>query len=197
MNPIQHLFLRFFDCQNLFEVFIKRINETIIDDRFRFIILNQNKAFYLDDLIEFRGAEYAKKARKRLNEPSKYTCLAIVNEEDRLCYSCWIKNFSFYEDKLNLKINLKKDQVYFFDDFTIPKFRGKGLHKYMMIKRINYTFENGGTSALITIQCFNAPALKVKNQLKFRLVKRKKKYKSGSFSRYLKILLMARLIEKK
>lgn len=192
MNQIKHFFLRFFECQNLFEISIKKLDNIAISNRFIFkiITIDEIKYFKQISIPEFRGSPYFELVQKRLlSSSNEYICLAIIDKEkDKLAYSCWLRFQSFLEEKLKMQIDIKKHEAFFFDAYAIPDYRGYGLHTYMMIQRINYCSENKICKAYIAIQCFNTAALKVKNKLKFNLKKRRVYYKKGSIKHFIKLL---------
>ena len=193
MNQISRLFLRFFECQNLFEISISKHNIPSISNKFVFDIISIDKLEYFKQISipEYRGNAYYETVKKRLqNNSNEFVCLAIIDKvENRIAYSCWIRFTSFFDDKINMYIDMQENEAFFFDAYSFPEYRGKGLHYHMMVQRINFCNDNNIQKAFIGIQCFNVAALKVKDKLKYKQITRNCYSKKSSCKLFIQLLL--------
>lgn len=81
--------------------------------------------------------------------------LFVVLKDDKVaCYS-FIDTNKIYESATGLRNNLGHGQAYLFKDFTFPQFRGLGLHKYSIYKRLEVLSKEKYKEALVTIYSDN------------------------------------------
>lgn len=73
--------------------------------------------------------------KERLKKPDENTYVVFENEE-----ICGYFNIAYKDTKescANVIINISKDSIYLYDDYTFIKHRGKGVHKFSILSRIN------------------------------------------------------------
>ena len=99
---------------------------------------------------------------QRLRE-DKVWLLAFVAGE--LAYSTWISFEDDFETTTGTWVRLAPGETYLFDSFTIPQFRGLGLHTAMTAQRMSIAKEHGAQSALVIVLTNNAPARRVMTKL--------------------------------
>jgi len=106
----------------------------------------------------------------RLLKPYEYKGFIIVDEEDSaLVYYSWIcLKKQYYCKEMNQYITLKKNMALFEDDYTFEKYRQKGLHTFMMYKRIEYCIDNNIHKIFIIIQSNNYIAKKTIKKFNFK-----------------------------
>lgn len=92
-------------------------------------------------------------------------CLVAL-DKDKIIYYSWI---SFEQKSF---VGLKDKEAYFFDSYTIPKYRGLNIHTRATAGRLKFVRQKGYNNALAMVSSGNTPALKALNNLGFREVGR-------------------------
>jgi len=141
-----------------------------LDPRFEFKILN------IDDLFLFKKLDSKKKNYNlyvdRLKS-SDFVCFAIIEKsKSEIAYYSWL-NFSnrYFVHEINKVMDFKKEKsVLFQDDNTIEPYLRLGLHKYVMQKRVQYSFENQVNRIYIVIYLRNVPALRTVKKIGFKQI---------------------------
>ncbi len=87
-------------------------------------------------------------------------CLIALDKDDIIYYS-WIS----FEQKSFVRI--KEDEAYFFDAFTLPKYRSMGIHTMMTAERLRIARQRGYDNALLIVSPRNLAALKALKKLGF------------------------------
>lgn len=87
-------------------------------------------------------------------------CL-IALDADEIIYYSWVS----FEQKSFVRIEEK--EAYFFDAFTMPKYRRMGIHTRMTAERLKLIRQKGYESALVMVSTKNYPALKALKKVGF------------------------------
>ena len=94
----------------------------------------------------------------------------IDRKKDCLAYYSWM-NFSkkFYVHEINRHLDLQDtNSCLFIDDYTLPKYRQRGLHKYVFNKRIEYCINEDIKKIYIVIHTKNKIAMKTVESFGFK-----------------------------
>jgi GNAT superfamily N-acetyltransferase len=113
---------------------------------------------------------------RNIPESSRFNLLEIVNEQicqtrfrqgemvwvavyrSQIAAYCWV---AFYETEIGeIKkiIKIRKDEIYLYDAFTLPDYRGNNLYPFLLTNICYYGKENGYTRALIFALSNNIPS---------------------------------------
>ncbi|MGR9589842.1 hypothetical protein [Bacillus thuringiensis] len=82
----------------------------------------------------------------------------ITNNEQEICGYFHLVKDEMKSGGLGKKLKLSHDIVVLFDDYTFLKHRGKGVHKYSILARINKAREMGFMKANVLIHEGNTPS---------------------------------------
>lgn len=111
----------------------------------------------------FPPAQIAK-FRQRLAE-SKVWVLALI--EDKIAYSSWISFSDELETGSGLLVKVSPGQAYIYNSYTVPTYRGIGLHTLMSAYQLQLAKELGATKVLGIVHVANVPARHVWSNLGF------------------------------
>lgn len=102
------------------------------------ILTNINDISNLQLVIEERGAEYKKILEERLSS-KKFICFSFMDDlNNNVAYTRWLRTDSFTHERYKKRIDLKEGEAFTLDSYTCNNYRGKGLHKEMNIRMLNY-----------------------------------------------------------
>lgn len=92
----------------------------------------------LQSLIAQRGEKFRHVAEERLRS-GNFICFCFIESASaKAAYSRWLRRDSFYHDRFKETIRLAADEAFTMDSYTPPEFRGKGLHKEMNRRMLDY-----------------------------------------------------------
>ena len=87
-------------------------------------------------------------------------CWLIVDGTGRPCGYCHAARAQTVNARINHVVRVGPSQAYFFDDYVIRKFRGRGLHTFSIAERARLLRAQGITEGITTITRSNAPSLR-------------------------------------
>ena len=162
MELFMRIFNKFFLCYKIytFKINTKLLNiKTIVfetDFEIKILTIEDIDSF---DYVEKYRKGYKHIAFNRLSNQN-YICLGLFdNTSNRLAYFNWIKKHEHFLHEINTQLNLKTNEALLLDDYTLPGYRGCGLHSYMMNERLKYCQQIGLNSVHVLIMCFNQKAI--------------------------------------
>lgn len=89
-------------------------------------------------LIAERGEKFGRIAKERW-QSGNFLCFCFIEKStSRAAYSRWLSKDSFYHDRFRGTIRLADDEAFTMDSYTPFEFRGRGLHKEMNRRMLNY-----------------------------------------------------------
>ena len=184
----ENLIIRFFSMYNMYVLVLHRIlPESRID--FQFKILGRDDTQMIRDFSRERTAGYEEQVIARLQDDTCYRGLAFIEgETGKIVYLCWIAFQPIFISELKRTLTFNQETVYFFDDFTLEEYRWRGLHRAMMVRRINYCQEHHKRKVIIVIQIFNRHPIRTVWQVGFKWQKTFISYRSGACTRAVKRL---------
>ena len=108
--------------------------------------------------------------KQRLENSIAWQGFGIFEQaNEKLIYYCWLnKQSNYYVKEFYKTLSFNTDEILFEDDFTLPEYRGRGLHRYAMYQRLKYCSEQNIDTAYIIIECGNTPALKTIHDFGFK-----------------------------
>ena len=148
---------------------IFNVNHQEIERQFSFKILTSADLGYLEQTAI--APNYVSSYSNRLNADSGFLCFALIDiKNNQLAYYSWINsNNSYLVKEINQIFDFKSiNSVLLEGDYTFETYRGKGLHTYMMQKRLEYCFQNKIEQAFIAIHLRNNVALRVIGKFGFK-----------------------------
>jgi len=190
LKIIKKNILRIFDIEYFFSIPVKDFQNNIDCKKFLVKKIDYNDLDNFKLFFNERGINYKKTILKYLDNKDEFVCLIVKDlNTNNVVYSCCIRKKTFFEPKINKRIELKNNEVFFTDAHCIKEFRKQGLHSSMMKNRISYCYDNDIYKAYIVIQAFNKPAIKLGKKLNYNFIEYFIKYNSGSISYYFKRLI--------
>ena len=106
---------------------------------------------------------------KRFANP-KDECLGVFIDNELAC-----TGWNHYDELLvygQFRINTEKKASYMYDDFCIPKYRRRGLHKIVNAYRLFVAAQKGVTNAYVAVATYNRPSLNNYRKAGFKEIKR-------------------------
>jgi GNAT superfamily N-acetyltransferase len=95
-------------------------------------------------LLHERGEEYLQILNKRLSCAERYAGFALKERfSGKVVFSAWVRFKPFFDDKMKIEIRLSDHDAFFYDAFCIPAYRERGLHHFMLLKRMEYCLDRG------------------------------------------------------
>ncbi|MBN1472271.1 MAG: hypothetical protein JW925_10860 [Syntrophaceae bacterium] len=89
-------------------------------------------------LVSERGEKFRQVVVERLRS-GNFMCFCFIEKSSgKAAYSRWLRKGSFYHDRFKETIQLAADEAFTMDSYTPIEFRGKGLHKEMNKRMLNY-----------------------------------------------------------
>lgn len=110
------------------------------------ILLLSDKSFTETPLLEKYNYLYNDVFVGRL-ENGDICCCAIYNDE--IVSYCWVAKHKAYIGEIGKEISLKEKEIYLYDAFTQPEFRGNNLFPKILTSILNYGKLKGYQKALI------------------------------------------------
>jgi GNAT superfamily N-acetyltransferase len=87
-------------------------------------------------------------------------CWLIVDNAGRTCGYCHVARTQTVNTRINHVVRVGPSQAYFFDDYVVRKYRGRGLHTFSIAERARLLRAQGLTEGITTITRTNAPSLR-------------------------------------
>lgn len=81
-------------------------------------------------------------------------CFAALHEGKIVSY-CWMAQGKIGIEELDLAVSTLPDEVYLYDAFTLPPWRGRGLYPVILREMLLYAGRNGFSRALIFVAAGN------------------------------------------
>lgn len=129
-----------------------------------------------------KNMDYLKIAVERFNKPEEFHCLMLIDKEKGdIAYLRWIQYSSSYSKMMRCRVKINENEAYLIDSFTVPGYRSRGLHKFMMNKAVEHCRSIGIKKVYGAIISNNHYAIKVIVQLGFRCKKRIIRFKHYVF----------------
>jgi hypothetical protein len=156
-----------FQIKSFIPVFIA--NQKEIERDFSFKILNSADVSYLEQTAI--APNYVSSYSNRLKADSGFLCFALIDiKTNQLAYYSWINsNNNYLVKEINQIFDFKEtNSVLLEGDYTFESFRGRGLHTYVMQKRLEYCCQNKIEQAFIAIHFRNKAALRVVKKFGFK-----------------------------
>jgi RimJ/RimL family protein N-acetyltransferase len=136
---VRIVFGRIFICERIVlletrvsKVYFKKVNEAKVEIR----LLQSSDVPKLDKFEKFRGG----KAEERLK--AGHLCFIAEENGDIVNYT-WVSFNEAFVDELELKMRLSPSSAYQYDEYTVPKYRGKGILPAVLTFAGDYLFQNG------------------------------------------------------
>ncbi len=168
------IFNKVFRCYKLYSLELDKETKnfnliTEISD-FEIKILTLMDTHYFNNINLYRKG-YKQIVMKRLSNEN-YICMILLDKKkNKLAYFNWIKKRQHILSEIGETLILNPREYLFLDDYTLPAYRGRGLHTYMMNERLKYCLENDANRVYILIMCFNTRAIRTIEKYGFRIKK--------------------------
>lgn len=148
--------LKNFDENKLkkYNYFFKEIDEEIL------LKLNQ-----IEEIPKFK-IEILRDRIKNYKETLNYVA---INESNKIVghFCLALKNIR-RNPYINKYLKIAEDSTYCFDDYTIEKFRKKGVHLASLEKRLKESKKLGFKKSIVVIYCSNLPSQKTYEKMGFK-----------------------------
>jgi RimJ/RimL family protein N-acetyltransferase len=82
----------------------------------------------------------------------------IAEYQEQVVFVSWIARGVCYSYLLDREIELADDEAYLYSDYTVPEFRGNGIHPSATTQRLDYLKQQGYSRAYAFIEPRNAAA---------------------------------------
>lgn len=142
---LTNFFRKFFVLIDLYRIDLdncNRFKEGVFDNYSTIIINDISDMSKLQPIIKERGITFNNIVEERLLS-GNFICFCFIdNSTGKPAYSRWLKTGSFFHDRYKKRIELKNNEAFTLDSYTLYEFRGKGLHKEMNKRMLNYCKEN-------------------------------------------------------
>lgn len=125
--------------------------------------------------------------KKRLSSVNE--CTYIVSQNNEICGYYNIAYNNTKELCANVIINVPKDSIYLFDDYTFIKHRGKGAHKFSILSRLNIGKTLGRKYAYVAIFSGNIFSEKAYEKFLFRRIKKYSCFRIGRMKKSIEKVL--------
>lgn len=102
---------------------------------------------------------------QRFSRGSVCSCLFHQN---KIVSYCWLSFQEEWIGEIETTISLKMDEVYLFDAFTLPEYRGKNLFPFLLTNTITYLKTQGYCYALIFALSTNRVSIKAIQKAGFK-----------------------------
>jgi len=119
----------------------------------------------VDDYIDFHPAANPPEIRRRLE--AGHWCF-VARYDGRVVHAGWAATQRAWIDYLACEIRLAPDEVYVYDSFTSPDFRGKNISPARHTQALLYFQDAGYRRIVAVILPENKPAFKVFEKVGFR-----------------------------
>lgn len=171
----------FFKAYCLYTLYRDKPIDELPSTGFSFKVLDAGDITEFHRFASLRTPGYFERVVPQLFDQRCFRGLALIDVQTKeIVYVCWIRLQSFYASDLRKQITLDRDEAYFFDDYTLPRYRSLGLHGAMMVRRVNYCIRAGYTRFYIAIQLFHDHPERAAHKIGFRRDKLLIGYRQGS-----------------
>jgi|GEM_PF-2639622 len=106
---------------------------------YQFIVISDSSNIdYFRSVREERGERFMKILLERLNSEN-FLCFSFMDGNNKdVAYLRWLRKETFYHETYKKEIKLEHDEAFTLDSYTSLKHRGRGLHKEMNKRMLNY-----------------------------------------------------------
>ncbi len=140
---------------------------------------------FLDDKVDYYAISLDRLCRK-----DEFTGLVLLDRSTgEIAYLRWIQFSPNYSEMMRYMVDLRENDAYLIDSFTVPKYRSRGLHKFMMFRTADYCKSMNIKRIYGGVLYTNQYAINVMNQVGYRVKKTIYRLKYYAFSRKIKNLL--------
>jgi ribosomal protein S18 acetylase RimI-like enzyme len=94
----------------------------------------------------------------------------IAEYEGQVIFTSWIATRRCYSYLLDREIELGNDEAYLYSAYTLPEFRGQGVHPSATTRRLQYLKEHGYTKAFAFIEPNNNAAQRMPAKLGYKKI---------------------------
>ena len=119
----------------------------------------------VDDYIGFRSGADSSEIRRRLEAGQRFF---VARHEGRIIHGEWVATQRAWIDYLACEIRLAPDEVYVYDSFTSPDFRGRNISPARSTQALRYIRDAGYRRIMAAILLENKPAFRVFEKVGFR-----------------------------
>jgi GNAT superfamily N-acetyltransferase len=119
----------------------------------------------LDEYLAFRPETVRARVIDRL--ASGHLCF-VARHEGRVVSACWTATQRAWTEFLGCEIELAADEVYLFDSFTLPAYRGQGIAPALCLHELRHFQQAGYRRVIRATTPENKPALRAHAKTGFR-----------------------------
>ena len=123
--------------------------------------------------------------KARIRPESTDLCYAVLDDESRIYGHYCISTGDNYEPVMDLIISANDEELYFFDDYTFIKRRGRKAQHYSILKRQEIAREMGYKAAKSIILRGNTASERAYNSAGFYRIKKIDSFKVGQYKKNL------------
>ena len=183
---------RFFEFADYYCIDLGKKSENFPEQQiigFEFIVVNEKLHKQLITFNHVRGEKYVLVVQDRLSS-GQYNCFAFIEKSSgKIAYTRWLCINEFLSDILKESLEFKPYEAFTLDSYTPLEYRGKGLHKEMNVRMLNYLkSQTEITKVYMVIRWFYPYLHKVVKDLGYIKLRSKIYYKKGSIKQFIKLL---------
>jgi GNAT superfamily N-acetyltransferase len=180
---------RFVECVGLFRLDIKKFNfevDSTEERRYKFFI---PKLGDIELLYQHVDNNKNQKVKERF-EDGNYICFAYLDiEKNRIAYTRWVCFGAFYSAPFKRNMIFKKNECFTLDSYTLPDYRGLGLHRRMNVEMLQWLKKHTDYQYVyMVIKCFIPHLHKVVKDMGYIKIETKVYFKKGSLNQFFGIV---------
>lgn len=190
MKFLTRILTYFFEFADYYSIDLLNHKESFPEKQiinYEFVVISENMYEKLISFSYVRGERYREAVKKRLSS-NQYYCFAFIEKSSgKIAYTRWLCVNNFYSDVFKETFVFNKNESLTLDSFTPVEYRGKGLHKEMNARMLNYLKNKTEiTKVYMVIKRFFPYLHKVVMDLGYTKLRSTFYYKNGSTSLFIK-----------
>ncbi len=152
---IKKIKTKFFTVSNGYILNLNNYNMVPYEEKYNFYALMPMQMYHLKKMIESYGNQVGSYKyeilKKRITEQDKHIPYVVVDKEGDLYGYFHLSIGDTRDGTINIDVQVSKNTVYLFDDYTFLEKRGKGVHKFSVYSRLELAKKLGYSKAIVNI----------------------------------------------
>ncbi|MDR4939557.1 hypothetical protein RGU39_02705 [Bacillus wiedmannii] len=152
---IKKIKAKFLTVSNGYILNLNNYNMVSYEEKYNCYALIPMQVYHLKTMVELYGNQISNYKyeilKKRIAEQNKHIPYVVVDKEGDLYGYFHLSIGDTRDGTINIDVQVSKNTVYLFDDYTFLEKRGNGVHKFSVYSRLDLAKKLGYSKAIVNI----------------------------------------------
>ncbi|MBE7097076.1 hypothetical protein [Bacillus cereus] len=152
---IKKIKAKFLTVSNGYILNLNNYNMVSYEEKYNCYALIPMQVYHLKKMVELYGNQISNYKyeilKKRIAEHNKHIPYVVVDKEGDLYGYFHLSIGDTRDGTINIDVQVNKNTVYLFDDYTFLEKRGNGVHKFSVYSRLDLAKKLGYSKAIVNI----------------------------------------------